>query len=68
MKTIGPYDYVIASAEESLRNLRLPTIDLLQLHVWSDAWEISAPRIVCGSSGGSKRATSCCAGSTRPKT
>src|SRR5512140_1269769 len=28
---VFPYDYVIASAEESLRNLGLETIDLLQL-------------------------------------
>ncbi len=30
---IFPHDYVIASAEESLRNLKLDAIDLLQLHV-----------------------------------
>jgi aryl-alcohol dehydrogenase-like predicted oxidoreductase len=35
---VFPYDYVIASAEESLRNLGIETIDLLQLHVWADAW------------------------------
>ena len=35
---VFPYDYIIASAEESLRNLKLETIDLLQLHVWTDAW------------------------------
>jgi aryl-alcohol dehydrogenase-like predicted oxidoreductase len=35
---VFPYDYIIASAEESLRNLQLETIDLLQLHVWTDAW------------------------------
>ena len=35
---VFPYDYIIASAEESLRNLKLDTIDLLQLHVWNDAW------------------------------
>jgi aryl-alcohol dehydrogenase-like predicted oxidoreductase len=33
-----PYDYVMQSAEESLRNLKLDTIDLLQLHVWHDEW------------------------------
>ena len=33
-----PYDYILACAEESLRNLGLETIDLLQLHVWTDAW------------------------------
>jgi aryl-alcohol dehydrogenase-like predicted oxidoreductase len=35
---VFPYDYIVSSAEESLRNLKLPTIDLLQLHVWTDAW------------------------------
>jgi aryl-alcohol dehydrogenase-like predicted oxidoreductase len=35
---VFPYDYIIACAEESLRNLKLETIDLLQLHVWNDAW------------------------------
>jgi aryl-alcohol dehydrogenase-like predicted oxidoreductase len=35
---VFPYDYIVACAEESLRNLRLETIDLLQLHVWTDAW------------------------------
>ena len=32
------YDYIMACAEESLRNLGMETIDLLQLHVWHDAW------------------------------
>lgn len=35
---VFPYDYIVASAEESLRNLKLDTIDLLQLHVWSADW------------------------------
>jgi aryl-alcohol dehydrogenase-like predicted oxidoreductase len=35
---VFPYDYIIASAEESLRNLGLPSIDLLQLHVWNPEW------------------------------
>jgi aryl-alcohol dehydrogenase-like predicted oxidoreductase len=35
---VFPYDYVMASADESLRNLGLETIDLLQLHVWTDAF------------------------------
>src|ERR1051326_2016150 len=30
-----PYGYIIQSAEESLRNLRVETIDFLQLHVWN---------------------------------
>jgi aryl-alcohol dehydrogenase-like predicted oxidoreductase len=33
-----PYDHIIASTEKSLRNLNVGTIDLLQLHVWDDAW------------------------------
>jgi aryl-alcohol dehydrogenase-like predicted oxidoreductase len=35
---VFPYDYIISSTEESLRNLRVDTIDLQQLHVWTDAW------------------------------
>src|SRR5262245_19164838 len=35
---VFPVDYVIASAEESLRSLKLDAIDLLQLHVWDSAW------------------------------
>ena len=35
---VYPYDYILQSAEESLRNLKLDTIDLLQLHVWSADW------------------------------
>ena len=38
ISSVFPYDYLISSAEESLRNLRLETIDLLQLHVWTDEW------------------------------
>jgi aryl-alcohol dehydrogenase-like predicted oxidoreductase len=33
-----PGDHVIASTEESLRNLGLETIDVQQFHVWSDEW------------------------------
>jgi len=32
---VFPYDYIMRSAEESLRNLGLDAIDLLQLHVWT---------------------------------
>ena len=35
---VFPYDYIVACAEESLGNLGLETIDLLQLHVWTDDW------------------------------
>ena len=31
---VFPHDYIMRSAEESLRNLGLRSIDLLQLHVW----------------------------------
>ncbi|QHW32056.1 aldo/keto reductase [Paenibacillus rhizovicinus] len=33
-----PADHVVACTEESLRNLGLETIDVQQLHVWSDEW------------------------------
>jgi aryl-alcohol dehydrogenase-like predicted oxidoreductase len=33
-----PVDYIVRSTEESLRNLRLEVIDLLQLHVWNPEW------------------------------
>lgn len=35
---VFPYDYIIGSTEESLRNLKLDRIDLQQFHVWTDAW------------------------------
>ena len=38
IEQVFPYDYIISSAEESLRNLQLDTIDLLQLHVWNSEW------------------------------
>jgi len=38
IRDVFPYDYIMRSAEESLRNLGLDTIDLLQLHVWSAEW------------------------------
>ncbi|WP_169974830.1 aldo/keto reductase [Tautonia rosea] len=33
-----PPDHIRAYAEKSLANLDLPRIDLLQFHVWEDAW------------------------------
>jgi len=33
-----PYDHIRAYTEKSLENLGMQTIDLQQLHVWSDAW------------------------------
>src|SRR3954451_6692917 len=35
---VFPYDYIMQCAEESIGNLKLPTIDLLQLHVWNPEW------------------------------
>jgi len=35
---VFPYDYVIEMTEKSLANLGVATVDLQQLHVWSDAW------------------------------
>lgn len=35
---VFPYDHIVRSTEASLRNLGLETIDLQQLHVWTDAW------------------------------
>jgi aryl-alcohol dehydrogenase-like predicted oxidoreductase len=35
---VFPYDYIIASTEESLRNLKRESIDLQQLHVWNPDW------------------------------
>jgi len=38
IKDVFPKRYIVECAEESLRNLKLETIDLLQLHVWTDDW------------------------------
>jgi aryl-alcohol dehydrogenase-like predicted oxidoreductase len=35
---VFPYDYIVQSTEESLRNLGLEQIYLQQFHVWTDAW------------------------------
>ena len=35
---VFPADHIRGYAEKSLRNLGVETIDLLQFHVWSDAW------------------------------
>jgi len=35
---VFPAGYVRSSTEQSLANLGLPRIDLLQFHVWEDAW------------------------------
>lgn len=38
IEEVFPYDYIVSSTEESLRNLNVESIDLQQLHVWADAW------------------------------
>jgi len=35
---VFPYSYIVACAEQSLRNLKLDSVDLLQLHVWNPEW------------------------------
>jgi aryl-alcohol dehydrogenase-like predicted oxidoreductase len=35
---VFPYPYIIQSTERSLKNLRMETIDLQQLHVWNPEW------------------------------
>jgi aryl-alcohol dehydrogenase-like predicted oxidoreductase len=35
---VYPYDYIVRSTEESLRNLAMETIDLQQFHVWNPEW------------------------------
>lgn len=38
IEEVFPYLYIMESAEESLRNLGIESIDLLQLHVWNPEW------------------------------
>jgi aryl-alcohol dehydrogenase-like predicted oxidoreductase len=38
LQDVFPPDYVREYAEKSLSNIGVPAIDLLQFHVWSDAW------------------------------
>ena len=38
IEKVFPHDYILRSAERSLRNLGVETIDLLQLHVWNPEW------------------------------
>jgi aryl-alcohol dehydrogenase-like predicted oxidoreductase len=35
---VFPYEYIVSSTEESLRNTGLETLDLQQLHVWDPGW------------------------------
>jgi aryl-alcohol dehydrogenase-like predicted oxidoreductase len=38
IEQVFPYDHIIRSTEQSLRNLKRETIDLQQLHVWNPEW------------------------------
>jgi len=38
IEKVFPYDYILRSTEQSLRNLGLEAIDLQQLHVWNPEW------------------------------
>ncbi len=38
IEDVFPYDHIIKSTEESLKNLGVEQIDLQQFHVWTDAW------------------------------
>lgn len=38
LQEVFPADHVIRSVEQSLRNLQMDSVDLLQLHVWNDEW------------------------------
>src|SRR5437868_3210122 len=38
LEEVFPSDYMIRSTEQSLKNLGIETIDLLQFHVWNPEW------------------------------
>lgn len=38
IEEVFPYDYIMACVEESLKNMHIDSIDLLQLHVWNPDW------------------------------
>lgn len=38
LKEVFPADYIVEYTEKSLKNLGTDSIDLLQFHVWEDAW------------------------------
>ncbi len=38
IEDVFPYDYLIKSTEQSLRNLKMDAVDLQQLHVWNTEW------------------------------
>jgi aryl-alcohol dehydrogenase-like predicted oxidoreductase len=35
---VFPYEYIVEMTDRSLRNLGVDSIDLMQFHVWEDAW------------------------------
>jgi len=38
LEDVFPYDHIMEYTEKSLKNLGMDTVDLLQFHVWEDAW------------------------------
>lgn len=38
LRDVFPADYIVEYTEKSLKNLNVDTIDLMQFHVWEDAW------------------------------
>ena len=38
IEDVFPYQYIIDCTEKSLRNLKMDTVDLQQLHVWNPDW------------------------------
>lgn len=38
LNDVFPADYIVEYTEKSLKNLDVETIDLMQFHVWEDAW------------------------------
>ena len=38
IESVFPYEYILRCTEDSLRNLKVDTIDLQQLHVWNPEW------------------------------
>jgi aryl-alcohol dehydrogenase-like predicted oxidoreductase len=38
IEEVFPYDYILQSTNESLRNLKIDVLDLQQLHVWNPEW------------------------------
>ncbi|MGH9720310.1 MAG: aldo/keto reductase [Bryobacteraceae bacterium] len=38
IQEVFPYNYILRSTEESLRNLKADALDLQQLHVWNPEW------------------------------